>query len=309
MGRRRQWCWLLLLLPWSWPANAWNAAGHRLIASIAWRQLDPPSRAAIGQLLRQHPDYAQWQSRGRGDDSEQIAFVEASTWPDDIRQDPRFYSHGEPPTPTLAGYPDMERRRHWHYVNWPIPAGGKHRPSDGILDRQLPALIDTLGQRGTSTAERVYALPWLIHLVGDAHQPLHAASRYSADGVGDRGGNELAIDNPFAAPPDAASNLHRYWDNLPGPPWWRGESLALKAEALARRYPPPGGRDESPAKWLLESWRIADRQAYPPTGAAVPTISATFDARSRDIADQRIAQAGHRLAALLRRLFDDSGRR
>ena len=47
---------LLFLASLSWPAMAWNAAGHRLIASIAWQQLDPLSRSAIGRLLRQHPD-------------------------------------------------------------------------------------------------------------------------------------------------------------------------------------------------------------------------------------------------------------
>ncbi|HNG38082.1 MAG TPA: S1/P1 nuclease [Accumulibacter sp.] len=303
---------LLFLASLSWPAMAWNAAGHRLIASIAWQQLDPLSRSAIGRLLRQHPDYALWQARGRGDDDELNAFVESSTWADDIRQDPRFYSSGETPTPTLAGFPDMQRRRHWHYVDWPIPASRVStglRSSDGVLDRQLAALIDTLGQRRASTAERVYALPWLIHLVGDAHQPLHAASRFSADGVGDRGGNELAIENPFVAPPDSASNLHHYWDSLPGAPWLRGEHLARKAETLLSRYPFVD-RTGTPTDWLRESWRIAEREAYPPdSDAAVPVISAAFDARSREIAGQRLVQAGQRLATLLRRLFGDGGRR
>ncbi len=112
---------LLLLLTLSSPVLAWNAAGHRLVAHIAWQQLDSPSRAAVGKLLRQHPDFHRWQSQGQEDDEDLNAFVEASTWPDDIRHDARFYSAGETPTPTLPGFPDMERRRHWHYVDRPLP--------------------------------------------------------------------------------------------------------------------------------------------------------------------------------------------
>lgn len=346
--RSRKLLCLLFLLALSFPSVAWNAAGHRLIAQIAWQRLDESSRAAIGKLLHRHPDYQHWQTQGLEDDKYLNAFVEASTWPDDIRKDARFYSAGEAPTPTLAGFPDMERRRHWHYVDRPIPSAGRYPPSDGTLDVQLAALLDTLSRRHTPTVERVYALPWLIHLVGDAHQPLHVASRYSVDGRGDRGGNELTIDNPFATAHDPADNLHRYWDGLPGAPWLRGERLMQRAEALMQRYPPNGhdmdqpgstptqpfpphprllshpekaGEDEllrarcgtawpgSPSQWLLESWRIAERDAYPPGNAAVPTISAEFDARSKEIARQRIVLAGYRLAGLLQCLLRSSGLR
>ncbi len=335
---------LLLLLTLSSPVLAWNAAGHRLVARIAWQQLDSPSRAAVGKLLRQHPDFHRWQSQGQEDDEDLNAFVEASTWPDDIRHDARFYSAGETSTPTLPGFPDMERRRHWHYVDRPLPSGSQARPSDGLLDKQLLTLIDALGQRRAPLAAQVYALPWLIHLVGDAHQPLHTASRYTSDGRSDRGGNEVPIDNPFTTAHDPADNLHRYWDGLPGVPWLRGERLAQRAEALQQRYPLRiDGRGQSsvtsaqpslphsqssrveggalpserlnvdlpgsPAQWLHESWRIAAREAYPSGDAKVPTISADFDSRSKEIARQRIVLAGYRLAALLQRLLRDSGRR
>ncbi|HPP46140.1 MAG TPA: S1/P1 nuclease [Accumulibacter sp.] len=300
----------LFLLIFSWPVFAWNAAGHRLIARIAWQQLDGPSRAATGKLLRQHPDYPHWQTQGQEDDQDLNAFVEASTWPDDIRHDARFYSVGETPTPTLPGFPDMERRRHWHYVDRPIPPDSRSQPSDGVLDKQLLALIDAVGWRGTPLAKRAYALPWLIHLVGDAHQPLHAASRYAKDGRSDRGGNEVTIDNPFATAHEPADNLHRYWDGLSGAPWLRGESLAQRADALIRRYPLGQNLISIPAtQWLHESWRIAERDAYPPGNAKVPTISTEFDTRSKEIANQRIVLAGCRLADLLRRLLRDSGLR
>jgi len=97
---------------------------------------------------------------------------------------------------------------------------------------------------------------------------------------------------------------------LSGAPWLRGESLAQRADALIRRYPLGQNLISIPAtQWLHESWRIAERDAYPPGNAKVPTISTEFDTRSKEIANQRIVLAGCRLADLLRRLLRDSGLR
>jgi hypothetical protein len=123
----------VLLLLVAAPALAWNAAGHRISAMIAWESMDAGTKSAVGQLLRQHPDYERWQARAHGGDPELTAFLEASTWPDDIRKDRRFYTAGrEEPTATLPGFPDMERRLHWHYVDRPVnpaPAPGL-RPAE-----------------------------------------------------------------------------------------------------------------------------------------------------------------------------------
>jgi hypothetical protein len=110
------------------PALAWNAAGHRISAMIAWESMDAGTKSAVGQLLRQHPDYERWQARAHGGDPELTAFLEASTWPDDIRKDRRFYTAGrEEPTATLPGFPDMERRLRWHYVDRPVNSRRRHR--------------------------------------------------------------------------------------------------------------------------------------------------------------------------------------
>ena len=75
-------------------ALAWNALGHRLVAAIAWEEMHADTRAAVTRLLREHPDYPRWRKRAGEDatrsDIEQRIFIEASTWPDEIRQDARF---------------------------------------------------------------------------------------------------------------------------------------------------------------------------------------------------------------------------
>lgn len=283
-------------------ALAWNAAGHRLVAAIAWEHLRPDVRDEVTLLLHQHPDHGRWLNRAGEEDRERRAFIEASTWPDDIRKDKRFYSAGsDDPTPTLPGFPDMERRRSWHYVNIPLNATPDATPLSGQIDRQLVALVKTLG---TSDAERTYALPWIIHLVGDAHQPLHTSVRLDASGKWDKLGNGLEVQNPFNSR-KPVSTLHAFWDDLPGPPWLRGDKLDHASRALMSAHPRPthSTRSTSSQRWIEESWLIARDSGYPPGNETIPTITETFFENSRAIANQRVAQAGYRLADMLNQSF------
>jgi hypothetical protein len=300
-ARPRQGLVITLLFALATPALAWNAAGHRLVANIAWAQLEPVAREQASLLLRAHPDYERWRQRASKDDVDREVFVEASTWADEIRKDPRFYdADGHEATPPLAGFPDMERHRDWHFVNWPLDARPGKVAIGGMLDRQLVVLAATLDRRQRThvvASERGYALVWLIHLVGDAHQPLHASLRRDA-GLDDE---QLIVINPFN-PRRPRSTLHAFWDDLPGPAWLRGERLDARTRALIAAHPrlSESGSDE----WLAESWQLARDEAYP-AGEEIPlTLDSAFYEKSRKIADRRVAAAGHRLAALLNRLFE-----
>ena len=295
-GGRRWSCWrLCFFLLLASPAWAWNGAGHRLVAAIAWDRLDDHRRAELSRLLQAHPDYARWIKRAKGTDVDRTAFIESSTWPDDIRKDARFYdADREQATSPVPGFPDMERRRDWHFVNRPLDGGHQGQKAIyGQIDQQLVALASVLGARDTAHSEQAYALPWLIHLVGDAHQPLHAAAEPSVAGVR----KPPSIINPFN-PRKPASTLHAFWDDLPGPPWLRGEDLDAASAALIARYPPP--LPSTPRQWIDESWLIAKDKAYPTDVDKTPTISAEFMEQSREIANRRVAEAGYRLADLLR---------
>ncbi len=296
---------LLLLLP--LPAVAWNSAGHRLVAHIAWDNLNPAARAEAGRLLRAHPDFDRWLKRAGEDearDPERAAFIEASIWPDDIRNDPRFYSAGlDAATPALPGFPDMERRRDWHYINRPLnpPTSVQAAPISGQIDKQLVSLAAQLADPRADIAAKAYALPWLIHLVGDAHQPLHTSARLDAAGKWDKLGNAVLIDNPFDARKPQIT-LHAFWDSLPGPSWLRGERLNTACRALSAVYPRPAPSE--PDEWINESWQLAGSSAYPPGKGSELTISPEFFENAREIANRRVAQAGYRLADLLRDLFN-----
>ena len=99
-------------------------------------------------------------------DHDRTAFIEASTWADLIRYDPRFHDAGDPATPLLPGFPDMDNHRDWHYVNRPLDGYPAARSGEGErtgqLDTQLEVLAATLGSRESSertTMRRSYALP------------------------------------------------------------------------------------------------------------------------------------------------------
>ena len=140
----------------------------------------------------------------------------------------------------------------------------------------LGVLVASGGQFGGD------ALPWLLHLVGDIHQPLHVGRH------GDEGGNAVEIENPFNKRLPFSS-LHLYWDDLPGPPWLRGKRLEDNARRLLERYPAP--EQGNVARWREESHRLLD-SAYPTEpGSLLPIVSEAFHRASRDTANRRIVDA------------------
>lgn len=288
--RRRAGLLCLLLFAASAPADAWNAAGHRLSATIAWREMAPATRAAAGRLLAGHPEYARWTAHAPAGDADHAAFLAAATWPDDIKRDRRFHDDGDAPTATQPGFPDMARHRRWHYADHDLDDGT--RLGRGELDRRLPQLIETLRDARAPAGERAYALPWLLHLVGDAHQPLHVASRRD-----DAGGNRLWVET-LLHPRRPAMTLHAYWDDLPGPPWLRGERLEAAATALLDAAPAGEVIDDA-AGWIAESLALARSAAYADLDDAAPVIDARYHERALAAARTQIVRAGRRLARLL----------
>lgn len=273
---------LLTFLCLSGPAHAWNAAGHRLTALLAWDGMQPQTRNFVRDLLLRHPDARRWREKAGADDAV-LLFAEASTWADGIRHDARFRAPGANAAP-LPGFPDMSAHADWHYVN--IDRQGRRR--GGQIDTQIVRLAAIL-ESSQDAAELAWALPWLAHLVGDVHQPLHTG--YSED----RGGNGVLVENPDN-PRQPFVKLHVYWDDLPGPSGLRGKKLRRAAAQLRARAQAEMG---TPQSWMQESQRLLP-QAYPATLGSVSFIlSERFVADSQRIADERLAAAGYRLGALL----------
>ncbi|HEU4561735.1 MAG TPA: S1/P1 nuclease, partial [Longimicrobium sp.] len=156
------------------PAYAWDELGHRVVARIAWDRMTPQARASAVRLLMAAPantGLRELVPAGlSADEHGRELFVIASVWPDVIRSRSHVgnrYAHSD-----------------WHYVNffWEQRSPGgpiTDRPdrTDGQLLNQLPGLVRTVGDAQATDSARAVALAWVLHLVGDGHQPLHNSAR------------------------------------------------------------------------------------------------------------------------------------
>ncbi len=321
----------LVLTPTS--AAAWNARGHMTVAAIAWERMTPLARQRAAALLMLNPDYQEWVRNKPVADHGRIAFMEAATWPDDLRgrtcnsQAPVpgcIRDEGYTPTDANAdlniGYQDRRLRRYWHFKDLPFSTDGT--PTEDPFSPDAETQIDAFGQslRSSNLGDdaKSFNLSWLLHLVGDVHQPLHATARFTAsDRDGDAGGNGVVACPPAGTQCRTSGRfrdtLHGLWDNAIGTSASSNSAYA-KARALLAQLDTPGGfltmvvartdLDAPTATWLTESFELAKMYAYqapigPAGGPYYPDGHYRRDAGS--ISEQQVVIAGLRLANLLNR--------
>lgn len=282
---------LLFTLPISsLPLQAWNNTGHRIVAAIAYDRLTPAAKAQVDALLKQHPDFANMPSRE--------AFLAAATWPDSIRNDRRFYDDAakEPkPTPLLPGFPSMARHTGWHYIDIPFsPDGTPLEPP------KVPNALTELRRMLRDRPLTPYDIPWIEHLTGDLHQPLHCVSRFTrSQPHGDQGGNLVYI--------TPGRNLHSLWDGLAGTDMSTPHVDSVAAEIMAEWNQANGPRSRlsvDPKRWVNEGFDLAKREVYtfgPETGSQEHPIALPegYESHARRIARVQLAKAGIRLAEVL----------
>lgn len=267
-----------LLLLGAPPLSAWGANGHRAVGEIAQNHLTPAAELEVERLLG----------------GESLARV--SDWADRIRSRPEEWGHTYP----------------WHYIN----VGDEQRIEtverhpDGDILSALDQLTAVLRDPEAPFQQKADALRLVVHFVGDLHQPLHVGR------AEDRGGNDTDVEW-FGE----TENLHRVWDSgiierqslsyselvrfidratpkeiraWQGTPFrdWAEESQALRSQVYdfgeqLRREAPAAGVDGQPQ--ALE---------------ALPRLGWRYLDRNQDVVEQRLLQAGLRLAGLLNELFD-----
>jgi hypothetical protein len=246
----------LLLANAASPVAAWGPTGHRVVAGIAQNHLTAEAAAVVRELL--NPD----------------TLVEASTWADEIKSDDSW------------GHASV-----WHYVN--LDDGASYVPRE-ITDGEDPRdiheatlhFVNVLGTSSSSKTERVEAVRWLVHLVGDLHQPLHVGRR------GDMGGNR--VDAVWHGSP---TNMHRVWDSG----MIRSTQLSYSELALsidtASSAEIATWQASSPLDWLSESLALRNRAYQPPDPSRGGSYRYSYE--HLDLVRQRLRVAGIRLAGLL----------
>jgi hypothetical protein len=251
--------------------HAWGHKGHRLTALVAQDHLTPVAEENVRYLLGKE------------------SLADVASWADDYRQD----------------HPETAR---WHYVNIPgaqrsydrnrdCPRPDRDSESrwrDCVVDRIL-YFEDVLKSPATDKKQKTMALKFLVHLIGDIHQPFHAIGEA-------RGGNDIRV--VFLGTTQCGErslcNLHGIWDDglLEHRNLSEKKYLAmLRSEILENDWEKQSGGN--PAAWANESHSYA-QDAFVPDGAL---ISSKYYDEEIKIVDQRLALGGLRLAEVLNQVF------
>jgi S1/P1 Nuclease len=261
---------------------AWGVEGHEIVAAIARGYLTPQVRGKVDQMLAADPDTLTPHD-----------IVSESVWADRYR----------------SGHPETSE---WHFVDIELdhpdlkaacfgyPAAGavaSQGPAHDCIVNKVVEFSKELADPATSPAERLLALKFLLHFVGDMHQPLHDVDNH------DKGGNcvLLSLGGPRAV------NLHSYWDTVVVQ--GLGDEPQAVADVLTRRITPQNKaawEESDPDSWALEGFDIAKTVVYTigsqPGCTADPSpvgLPPGYADAAHEIVATQLEKAGVRLAVML----------
>lgn len=291
-------------------AFAWNNHGHRTVAAVAWEHLSPAVRARTTELLKLNPYYPRWEAAlpktVTAAEHDELIFIQAATWPDEIKDRRSGYvtDRRQPDSPVPSDYSDKRRHTYWHFRDVPFSTDGTPLPAMQTpnAETEITRHRQTLASPSATDAQKSYALVWLLHLVGDIHQPLHAVTRVSRDNPrGDMGGNKVQI---LGADLEHATELHEFWDNA------LGTTSSLRAAVkLARSLPAANARQVANMdvkRWVDESFHLAVTKVYVAPikdGSGPFRITENYRASTKSVTRDRAELAGERLASALHQDF------
>lgn len=265
------------------PACAWGYEGHKVVAAIARRYLTPVAQAKVDALLAADTDTL-----------EPHDMLSAATWADSWRNGHRETAQWHFVDLELD-HPDLDAACFGH------PPSANAGPPQACLVDRLNAFEAELANPATPQAERIAALKFVLHFVGDIHQPLHASDHE------DHGGNclRLALGGP------RTTNLHSYWDT--GLVSQMGADPVALANQLQARITPAqkaAWQAGDARAWALESFAVARSVVYWPGAPAgcdqnAPPVDlpSGYDATAKPAIVQQLQRAGVRLAWVLNRSF------
>jgi hypothetical protein len=295
------------------PVYGWDNVGHMVVASAAYQQLTPQTKARVDTLLRMNPKLNEWLSWIPTNASKTVKgrmlFMIAATWPDQIKSDPSYTKDGSDdgnrpdgsPDPSAnRGYDDLLMHKYWHFIDTPFTRDGTALPPIPTPNAQERiALFRGVLNSNAPDSLKSYDLTWLLHIVGDVHQPLHCATRVSsAEPGGDSGGNRVKL-NCSGCP----SELHAFWDDLPGTAAVQAAiAPAIKAAKKLPAADPILAAKSDEKDWIAESFQAAQHTVYQPpvmNGIGPFSLTSVYKNAARALARRRIALAGARLANLL----------
>jgi len=302
---------VVLLMGLSGSLFAWDKPTHSVSAVIAFNELQAQHPNVVKKVIKVLKKSADYTAYTKWDEiapegspfEDEVIFQLAARWPDDIKTD------------ETRRDVDPENTHPWHYVDFPAgPLAGGHRPLKENLVTMMRKFRDEYPH--TNDARKAELICWFMHLIGDSHQPLHAATFYSKDfQAGDDGGVKWQIQKV-----GYATQLHAFWDqlvlndketHLPGPlaPIVRAKAIEL-AKAHPRSSFPQLGADKDLEDWIRnETFVMAVEVAYqngnlPAPRAKHPTVlTDEYIKTSTAAAEAQVVLAGYRISDFLQALF------
>jgi hypothetical protein len=303
-------CFLCALMLFFWPtaARAWGCKGHQTVALIAEKHLTPETRQWVEKLLNENPIDPKLNRYCGG--AVRDAMADAATWADDVR--------GE------------RKNGPWHYID--IPRGSKRGELEpfcgaaGCVTKAISEQLAILKDKNADAAKRADALRYVIHFVGDLHQPLHTITN------ADEGGNCVPLKyfrrNAHEHNHSFSPNLHSLWDTAiierdseGADPGEYADTLDALFAADIEGWQKAGVHVED---WVWEGYDFAEKVVYgelTPKIAIEPTVQVhscsddnnigerllhqnivagePYQEKAAPVAEKRIAEGGVRLAMIL----------
>jgi len=230
------------------------------VAALAYRELPETTRQEMTNLLTNHPAFPDWKEKyaaeGQNLEFGAYLFMQASLWPDEIRS----LDHGH----------NKYSHKEWHYINYPL-VGPAFRVTEPYVDgpdilKGIHQAEEELSGSEETPKERAIALSWLIHLLGDVHQPLHTVALIGGEFKkphGDKGGNGVWV---LVKEGHSAMKLHQVWDDLLGSRSKKARTCYNESLELRSRYPNEKlgelGLKAGAKEWSLQSRAVAVGKAY-----------------------------------------------
>ena len=295
------------------PVAAWDDAGHKTIAYIAWEQMTPAAREKVFEILMNAPEdsdlsvfYLQ-DSRSEAVKRREF-FMIAATWADIVR-DKKFENRFE-----------KYHHSNWHYTDtfWTAENGAiKLLPKPegeggGMATEKINEFVQLLKTETAPDADQAIAIAWIEHLVGDIHQPLHNSARITdLEPKGDQGGNTFSL-TPKDTPREKSENLHWFWDsilgrNIPRNDVCDSDYIVPIAETIIKKFPfaelQKRLEPDKIEQWHEESFKLATTDVFSTDLIRYETPTAKYRRNALRVSQEQMALAGYRLGALFNELF------
>ena len=252
---------LLLLLPSLLFSNDWGKTGHRIVGEIAERQLTDEVKKIVYEIL----------------DGESLSSV--STWADEMRSNPDFKPYDK-----------------WHYVNLPLDKEYPELQHDGDnIVRIIERATAILKSPNSDKEMKKFYLKYLVHLVGDLHQPMHTG-RYE-----DYGGSKIRLKFKGRKGTETNTNLHVLWDSNLIDDFKM--SFTEWSNHLQNKFRKKEILQKNVLDWTFEShWYAKDIYKNTPPNSY---LSYDYVYQYQPILEKRLYQAGKRLGTLLNEIFSE----